>query len=179
MTASFPASAHPESDFASTGQDNLVAYMMSLPVTIPAPQAPSRQALPGANTQSASPPDVDCAMLNTMENDPFCATQLDKLRHTAWDAFAESVDHIFHMLTVADKVATPAPVIGMATDLRTVIAISRRSESQGRHYRMQAEEIAFGHLHNFDNPAWDPLDPATSSTTDNVLLALLTGPPEP
>ncbi|GEM_PF-3360024 len=151
------------------------AFMTGIPAPASLQPPPfDRATLPDAGVLPALPASFNQDVLTRLENDPYCAALLDRLRKATAEGFADVVDQLYRALMVSGKTA---PVIGVATDLRTVIAASRRSESQGRQCRETAEALALGYLHNIDNPHWDPADAATSrSGTDNVLLTLLTGP---
>ncbi len=118
--------------------------------------------------------------LNAWEADPFSAPLLENLRAQTGNEFSAIVDQVSHLLAekLVENTGVQSQELTMheITDMRTLVAVSRRGESMGRHRRELAETLTIGSLINLDNPAWSPADMTTYTSVlgnNNVLLDLL------
>ncbi|GGZ01665.1 hypothetical protein ACFFTM_08770 [Pseudoduganella plicata] len=121
------------------------------------------------------------ALLSAAQDDPVLAHQVERAQHQAYAALAELVDEATALLSQRLGAAparpadhpTPAPT-SMPMNVLALRTMSRQRQTETQRRRELVEAFVLGALINHDNPAWDPLDPATSrKPQDSALGALL------
>lgn len=107
-------------------------------------------------------------------DDPVMAHQMEHAQQQAFAALAALIDDAAALLSQrVGAGATGRPADG-AMDLLTLRSMSRQRQTDAQRRRELVEAFVLGALINHDNPAWDPLDPATSrKAEDSALGALL------
>ncbi|TWI42495.1 hypothetical protein IP92_05471 [Pseudoduganella flava] len=118
------------------------------------------------------------ALAAALERDPVLANQLGTLRQQAWAGLDALVQEVAGWL--AQQGPAPAAHTG-PINVAALGAAARQRQALAREQRELAEAYVLGALVNYDNPDWNPLDPATSrGTGDSLLATLLTWePPAP
>jgi hypothetical protein len=117
-------------------------------------------------------------LLAAAEDDPVLAHQVERAQHQAYASLAALVDEATALLSQRLGAAAPArPGDGSMDGAVNVLALrtmSRQRQTDAQRRRELVEAFVLGALINHDNPAWDPLDPATSrKAEDSALGALL------
>ncbi|WEF32224.1 hypothetical protein [Pseudoduganella chitinolytica] len=109
-------------------------------------------------------------------DDPTRTYRLDGARQQAYARLAALVDDACALLArrlgpAGQAAATQGPI-----DVVALRALSRQRQTAAARRREVVEAFVMGALVNHDNPAWNPLDPATSRhVQDSPLATLLTG----
>jgi len=109
-----------------------------------------------------------------MPDDPVHAYQLDGARQHAYSTLAALVDDACILL--AQRLAPPPAQAAGQIDVNALRAMSRQRQSAAAQRRELVEAFVLGALINHDNPAWNPLDPATSRAARDSALATLLAP---
>lgn len=106
-----------------------------------------------------------------LERDPALARQLEQLQQQAAAGLHTLIQDVAAWL--AQQNAQPAAGEGGPMTVAALGAAARQRQGTAREQRELAEAFVLGALVNQGNPAWNPLDPATSATTQDNLLATL------
>jgi len=114
------------------------------------------------------------ALLAAAQDDPVLAYQLERAQHQACAALAALVDDATALLSQRLSGGAAVRPADGAMNVLALRSASRQRQTDAQRRREVVEAFVLGALINHDNPAWDPLDPATSrKPEDSTLGALL------
>ncbi|WUR13067.1 hypothetical protein E7V67_025820 [[Empedobacter] haloabium] len=117
--------------------------------------------------------------MNPLPDDPTRTYRLDAARQQAFTALAALVDDACALLARRLPASAAAAGTHGPIDVVALRALARQRQTAAAQRREVVEAFVLGALVNHDNPAWNPLDPATSRRAqDSPLAALLAGPDE-
>lgn len=115
--------------------------------------------------------------MSPLPDDPVRAYRLDAARQQAYATLAAVIDDACALLARRLAASAPAAVPPSPIDLVALRGVSRQRQTAAAQRREVVEAFVLGALINHDNPAWNPLDPATSRRAqDSPLATLLAGP---
>jgi len=107
-------------------------------------------------------------------DDPVLAHRMERAQQQAYAALAALIDDATALLSQRLSAGAPAKASDGALDLLALRSSARQRQTDAQRRRELVEAFVLGALINQDNPAWDPLDPATSrKAEDSALGALL------
>lgn len=113
-------------------------------------------------------------LLAFAQDDPVLAHQVDRAQQQAYAALAALIDDATALLSQRLGAGAPGKAPDGTVDLLALRSMSRQRQTDAQRRRELVEAFVLGALINHDNPAWDPLDPATSrKPEDSALGALL------
>ena len=117
------------------------------------------------------------SLLAAAQDDPVLAHRVERAQHQAYAALTALVDEATALLARRSGAAVPArPADDPTSAPMNVLALrtmSRQRQTDAQRRRELVEAFVLGALINHDNPAWDPLDPATSRKAEDSALAAL------
>jgi hypothetical protein len=114
--------------------------------------------------------------MNAPPDDPTRVYRLDAARQQACATLAALIDDACVLLARRLSGGATTPTAPGPVDLVALRGLSRQRQTAAAQRREVVEAFVLGALINHDNPAWNPLDPATSRRAqDSPLAALLAG----
>lgn len=111
--------------------------------------------------------------MNALPDDPTRAYRLDAARQQGCATLAALIDDACALLARRLGSGATAPPSAGPIDLVALRGLSRQRQTAAAQRREVVEAFVLGALINHDNPAWNPLDPATSRRAQDSPLAML------